>query len=334
MNLRKISLLLIQSCILLFVCTASFEQVHAAEKRNSPLRIVISVNGPYQMTMVKEALINSLIDYNIYPELQGNINFEASELKTASLDLTKIGKQKTAVSLKIKTINPLSENSLFKNTISTTVEFDVRDMNAPELVSEKDCLKRSIHAELDPYQHITVTDNYDQDVQLSYETDYDSQTPGEYTITYIAKDASGNTSTMILPIVVASQKYSNFGTDQHLIFEMLNLINDYRASYGLSPYTLGSANALAAAGVRAAEARVFLSHDRPDGRHYKTAFNEYGVEYSSPYEILSFAGTTPADNLAWWKQSGPHNARLLSRTSTSIAIGYCDGMWAAIVYNE
>lgn len=334
MNFKKLSLLLIQSCLLFMVCTASSEPVHAAEKRNAPMRIVVSVNDLSQMTTIKEALINSLVDYNAYPELVDNINYEASELKTASLDLTQTGTQRTAIYLRIKPNKALSENTLYKNTITTTVDFEVKDMQAPVITSEVNTLRRSINSELDPYQHLSVSDNFDEEVQIQYETDIDLQTAGEYTITYTATDKAGNSSVLSLPIIVASQRYTNYEKDQSYANEMLNLINEYRASYGLEPYRMAPYNAQMAAGVRACEARSYLSHERPDGRHYKTAFNEYGVQYSSPYEILTFAGTTAADGLAWWKQSSSHNAYILSETSTVISIGYCDGLWAAIVYND
>ena len=332
--MKKFLILIVQICLLQMHCTFHTQSVQAAEKKSSPLRIIIQVNDLSQMSLVKEALINSLIDYSIYPELLGNIDYASSELKTASLNLSQTGKQKTAVHLKIKTNKQLSETALFKDTLSATVEFEVKDTEAPVITSERNIIHRSINAELNPEQYLTVTDNHKGTVTLNYTTDYNNQIPGEYSITYTAADTAGNTSTLTLPIVVASQRYSDYGKDQQVILEMFNLINEYRASYNLEPYELADINALHALGIRAAEARKFLSHDRPDGRHYKTALDEYGVEYTSPYEILSFAGTTPLDNLNWWKQSPDHNARLLSSSSTKIAIGYCDGLWAAIVYQE
>ena len=335
MNSKKLSLLLIQFCLLMALSSWSGSTVYASEKKSSPLRIVVKVNDLDQISLVKEALINSLVDYNTYPELMGNIDYEASELKTASLNLTQTGVQKTAVQLVVKTAQKAADKTLFKGTVSATVEFEVRDLEAPVITSSQEVLYRSINAELNPMQCISVSDNYDtENVTLEYTTDYDNQTAGEYTITYTATDVYGNASSLTLPIHVAAQRYTNYGTDSTLIEEMLNMINEYRAVYGLEAYKLADANAQAAIGVRAAEARAFLSHSRPDGRHYKTAFNEYGVEYSDPYEILSFAGESVADKLAWWKQSEAHNARLLSKTSTTIAIGYCDGLWAAIVFED
>ena len=334
MKLRKLSILLLQLCILTMVFTINTDSVYASEKKKSHLRIVMNLNDISQMSIVKEALIDTLIDYNMYPELAGNINYEASELKTTSLNLSQSGQQKTAVQLVVKTNRQLSQNKLFKDTISTIVEFDVRDIETPVLMSEQNELQRSINAELDPYQFLQVVDNDPATVILSYTTDYNNQIPGTYSITYTAMDAAGNSSTLTLPIQVSDQAYTNYSTDSTLIDEMYNLINDYRASYGLEPFELAPANAQHALGVRACEAQSFLSHNRPDGRHYKTTLNEYGVVYKSPFEILSYAGTSALDNLNWWKNSPDHNARLLTTKSTKIAIGTCDGLWAAMVYND
>jgi uncharacterized protein YkwD len=245
-----------------------------------------------------------------------------------------IGILVTLVSMVLVVLGKWAENKLFKDTISTIVEFDVRDLESPVITSKKDKLQRSIHAELDPYQFIQVEDNDPAGLSLTYTTDYNNQLPGIYTITYTASDAAGNSSTLTLPVYVSQQKYTGYNQDSAMINEMYTLINEYRASYGLEPFELAPTNAHHALGVRACEARSFLSHDRPDGRHYKTTLNEYGVEYSSPFEILSFAGTSASDGLNWWKNSPDHNARLLTRISNKIAIGNCDGLWAAIVYND
>ena len=334
MKLRKLSIFLLQLCMFTMVFTINTDSVYASEKKKSSLRIVMNLNDFSSVSNAKEVLIDSLIDYNMYPELAGHINYEASELKTTSLNLSKAGQQRTAVQLVIKTNHQLSENKLFKDIISTTVEFDIRDLESPVITSRKDKLQRSIHAELDPYQLISVTDNDPAELALTYTTDYDNQTPGIYFITYTATDAAGNSSTLTLPIHVSSQKHTSYSQDSAVINEMHTLINEYRASYGLEPFEFAPTNAHHALGVRACEARSFLSHDRPDGRHYKTALDEYGVEYSSPFEILSFAGTSASDGLNWWKNSPNHNARLLTRISNKIAIGTCDGLWAAIVYND
>ena len=334
MKLRKLCICLFQLCLLTAVFTVNTDNVYASEKNKAPLRIVLNLNDLSQMPKMKEALIHSLIDYTIYPELAGNIDLEASELKTASLNINQPGQQKSAVQLVIRTKRQLSENSLFKGIISTMVEFDVQDLQAPELSFEANGLSRSINAELDPYQYLQVSDNSTDAVALSYVTNYDNQTPGEYFITYTATDSAGNSSSLTEKIFVSSQRYTNYNTDASMIEEMFALINEYRASYNLAPFELAPANAQHALGVRACESQVFLSHDRPDGRHYKSTLNEYGVEYTSPYEVLAYAGTSALDNLNWWKNSPDHNARLLTKTSNTIAIGTCNGLWAAIVYSK
>ena len=50
--------------------------------------------------------------------------------------------------------------------------------------------------------------------------------------------------------------------------------------------------------------------------------------------VSALAAVGASDGLNWWKNSPDHNARLLTRISNKIAIGTCDGLWAAIVYND
>jgi hypothetical protein len=113
-KVREISMMKMPFCIFTMVFTINTDNIYASEKKKSPLRIVMNLNDFSSVSNAKEALIDSLIDYNMYPELAGHINYEASELKTTSLNLSKAGQQRTAVQLVIKTNHQLSENKLFK----------------------------------------------------------------------------------------------------------------------------------------------------------------------------------------------------------------------------
>ncbi|MGL5541575.1 MAG: CAP domain-containing protein, partial [Erysipelotrichaceae bacterium] len=68
-----------------------------------------------------------------------------------------------------------------------------------------------------------------------------------------------------------------------------------------------------------------------DGTSYHTALKQFGVVYQSAEENLTYAGTTVQDGFNWWMGSAGHRASLMNPSMTSIAIGYYNGMWCAMV---
>lgn len=298
--------------------------------------LTVELNDAEAASAIKSQLVEKEIDETLYPGLKASIDIDNSEILLEGLDISKLGIQDVMVHLTMKQ-SPLKTSLLFNSVISEKLQIEVVDTTAPVITLKYEHIRMEYEEELDPMEWIEeVTDNSDiNEVSVSADmSQLDNTVPGEYQIIYTATDASGNTSTAVMGVEVKQKKvaYSYYGSDADSITTMLQLMNNKRAEYGLSALTLGDENAQAAIGVRACEAATNVSHTRPDGRHYKTAFDDYGVSYSSPYEILTYSGSTVQDKFNWWMGSSSHRADILRSSSTKVAIGYCGKMWAAIIY--
>ena len=259
-----------------------------------------------------------------------------AEIKIDQLDLSKIGQQDVMVHLTLN--NSAAQNSLLQTTLSREVTLDIQDTTAPVIELKYPHIRLEYEEEWNPLDWVeSVSDNSLEplDIQQLWVENYvDASQSGEYEVYFSIADASGNVGFATLGVQVKEKpKPKSSGVVAgDAITSMLNLINNARADAGLDPLSLGDENAQAAIGVRASEAAGYVSHKRPDGSHYKTAFDEYGVSYSHPLEILTYAGSTVQDKFNWWMNSSGHRAIILSSSSTKIAIGYSGKMWAAIAY--
>lgn len=258
-----------------------------------------------------------------------------AEIKIDQLDLSKLGPQDVMVHLTLN--NSAAQNSL-QTTLSREVTLDIQDTTAPVIELKYPHIRLEYEEEWNPLDWVeTVSDNSLEplDIQQLWVENYvDASTSGEYEVYFSIADASGNVGSATLGVQVKEKpKPKSSGiVAGDAITSMLNLINNARADAGLDPLSLGDENAQAAIGVRASEAAGYVSHKRPDGSHYKTAFDEYGVSYSHPLEILTYSGSTVQDKFNWWMNSSGHRSIILSSSSTKIAIGYSGKMWAAIAY--
>ena len=309
--------------------------ISAEEVKKQPLKAIVEVNDLNSAQTIKEVIINNNTNYNLYPFLIDNIDYSNSTINVENFDVTKIGTHSAIATVTIKTINPLDDKQLFEKVITGNIIIEVVDTIAPVITLKTDSVALNFNQSFDPNAYIdTLSDNHNSDnIILQIASDVDATIPGDYLVTYTAIDACSNSVTVDMNVNVKEEvTYTNIGDNSDQITKMFNLINEHRAANSLSAFELGSADAQTAVGVRACESIGDVSHDRPDGSHYKTAFDDYGVEYSNPYEILTYAGSTVESKLNWWKSSTSHNGYLLKPNSTKIAIGYCDSMWAAIIY--
>lgn len=229
-----------------------------------------------------------------------------------------------------------------------TVEIEVKDTVAPEIHLTTSEILLDNGEEIVPEEWVDyIWDNADGEI-TSWEfdaNDLDINSGGHYTGIYTATDSSGNTATEYLYIAVKEKQsvsrlatynttfaaYSAGANTSGSIYELANLINSYRASYGLGSLTMDTGSLGAAAQLRATEASGYVSHYRPNGTYFSTALDAYGVGYNTSGEVLTYAGTTPAAALNWWMSSPAHWASLMSGRYTSIGIGYYNGMWCGVL---
>lgn len=321
-----------------FFCLFIFETKVLAEKNDEEFDLLtVELNDAEAVSSIKKQLIEDQYNTSNTVGLLNTIDIEASEIKLEGLDVSKLGSQDILVHMNVKN-NPLASSLILNNLFSKKVRVQVIDTLAPNIELKYEHIYLDYKEELDPLEWIEeITDNDNiENILLDVDTSgLDITVAGDYKIIYQASDASGNTSQKTLLVTVKEEvkPYTYYGSNDDYINAMLSLINNARASYGLSAYSLGSEAAQKAVGVRACEAASYTSHTRPDGRHYKTAFDDYNVSYSSPYEVLTYAGTSVEDKFNWWMNSSGHRNILLRSSSSKIAIGYCGKMWAAIAYD-
>lgn len=97
-------------------------------------------------------------------------------------------------------------------------------------------------------------------------------------------------------------------------FEVLNLVNEERASAGLDPLSM-DVSLLDAAMLRAFESVLYWNHTRPSGLN---CFSACSLMYG---ENIAMGQTTPKVVMTSWMNSAGHRANILSSGYTSIGIG-------------
>ncbi len=98
--------------------------------------------------------------------------------------------------------------------------------------------------------------------------------------------------------------------------EVLSLVNEERADYGLKPLVM-TQSLTDGAMIRAAETSVSFSHTRPNGEQCFTAFE---WKYYAGENIAAGQGSPKAVVNAWMNSSG-HRANILSSNFATIGIG-------------
>ena len=102
--------------------------------------------------------------------------------------------------------------------------------------------------------------------------------------------------------------------------QVLWLVNNERAKYGLSPLTQDS-GATQVAHLRAKEIVQSFSHTRPNGSSCFTAASELGVSYRSAGENIAYGYPTPEAVVNGWMNSEGHRKNILSSSFGKIGIG-------------
>lgn len=102
-------------------------------------------------------------------------------------------------------------------------------------------------------------------------------------------------------------------TSSSLASQVVALVNEYRAEYGLAPLTVDS-DLTAAACVRARECAVSFSHTRPDGSSWST------VSSKTRGENIAMGYQTAEKVMAAWMTSEGHRANILRESFTTIGV--------------
>lgn len=107
--------------------------------------------------------------------------------------------------------------------------------------------------------------------------------------------------------------------------QVIDLVNAYRAQYGLSALSYDEAAAKAAQ-VRAFELTQLFSHTRPNGTRCFTALDEAGANYRGAGENIAMGQSTAQQVMNDWMNSEGHRANILNESFTRIGVGlYVDG---------
>lgn len=295
--------------------------------------VEVQINSMDNAELIKTSIINTLALENKTIDIN-SIDINNTTLTLDKLDTTTLGDHLVNATINVKSL----PNTLSVIDSSYCVKLNIRvvDNAAPvlELTQSHAVIKKD--AEFNPWDYISFAfDNSHTYPEITLEHNVDVSTYGEYVVNYTAKDKSGNITNIDMPVTVSSNSYdlSNVTYNSDDIQYMLDLINEVRTSNGLNPYQLGDDLAQQAVAIRAQEAAGAISHTRPDGSHYKTAFDEIGVSYENhPLEILTYSGSTVEDKLNWWLNSSGHRSILMQPDYDYIALAYVGGLWCGIAY--
>ena len=102
--------------------------------------------------------------------------------------------------------------------------------------------------------------------------------------------------------------------------QVLELVNEHRAAYGLSALTMDS-KVQAAANLRTNEIIKSFSHTRPDGRAFNTALTEVGATYKGAGENIAKGQKTPEEVVTAWMNSEGHRANILNSKYKYLGVG-------------
>lgn len=105
--------------------------------------------------------------------------------------------------------------------------------------------------------------------------------------------------------------------------EVAELVNDYRAEYGLSPLTLD---------WELSRVARYKSQDMHDNRYFShvspvygspfTMMKSFGLSYRSAGENIAMGYSTPEAVMRGWINSSGHRANILNASFTRIGVGY------------
>ncbi len=331
MVLRKSIYFVIISIVFIFM---SLNYVLAQDETKTVLDI--ELGNASMSEEIKQYVLENSVFYKVSEDAEvSEFDLENSVVTVEGFDIAKLGQQKISVIVEVESLNVGSEIKSHM-ILQEDILINLVDTTAPVLELKRESLTLKNGASFDATDYISSVSDYDYmfDKQVKTESNVDTTVAGVYYVTYKSIDPSMNEAVKTLTVNV-EEKYvaKTVYNDSNTIEAMLNEMNAYRASHGLSAFTLAGDSALSAASVRASEAVDYTSHTRPSGQSYKTALDDFGVDYNIAYEILTYSGSTISDKIEWWSNSAGHNKIMLLDGDYKVAYGYDGKMWAALIYN-
>lgn len=346
----KITKSLIAFIIMLLISALVFmtTNISAEETQNNKKEEVqeyvykIEVASSPDFSRIKADILAKDLKYVAFPEKLEN-DIKLSEIIQSDVDYTSKDIQKVSFDIQ-RFVESKNEKTKIDEVLGK-VKLQFVDTTPPTITLSKKSITLEVESKLNANDYLeAVNDNSFEEVSVNIENNVDLKKAGKYEIIYTAVDSSDNTASEVLsvtikdkpkPVVVkASRAKPTYSAkpSSNDIYGALNMINANRAALGLHPLQMGGGSELAAASIRAQEAAGYVSHNRPGGRHYKTAFTDLGLYHSNVLEILTYSGSNAADKVNWWMQSSAHRSILMSSNVTHIALGTAGGMWAGLVY--
>ncbi len=116
--------------------------------------------------------------------------------------------------------------------------------------------------------------------------------------------------------------------DSSYASEVLRLVNEYRAQYGLEALTLNNKlSEVAQAKAQDMKDNNYFSHNSPT---YGTAFEmmkSFGISYSAAGENIAMGYSSPSAVVEGWMNSEGHRANILNGSFTQMGLGYAGNYW-------
>ena len=117
---------------------------------------------------------------------------------------------------------------------------------------------------------------------------------------------------------VEEKSYQNY--TQFFGEKVVELVNEERANYGLSPL-VSDWDLKNAAFMRAQELTQYFSHTRPDGSDCFSILDELGISYGAVGENIAGGQWSPELVMESWMNSTGHRENILNADYTRIGVG-------------
>jgi len=182
---KKLKLKIFLLLFLILIITIVSLILYFINKEKNKIKITLKEDLTIEVN--SEVTISSLIS-----NIENGTIIDNNQL----VDTTTIGEKELIIKLK---------NNKEKEE-SYTFKVNIVDKEMP-LIEASD--KITINTYDEPYflDYIKVSDNYDNNLDITVKGEYDNTKNGKYNLTYVVKDSSGNESTKEFILVVESPKY-------------------------------------------------------------------------------------------------------------------------------